>query len=116
MLFVAVTPALAQDRAWLDGAYGNAAGCDFHKGGTRNDESMFLLTGSKIETYAMLCEILDIRKGAGAILATALCGHEGDDLVTAELVIIRNAAEPGQDRRRVTDAMGNEWGEAEPCR
>lgn len=116
MTLVAAMPALAKDPQWLTGAYGNAAGCAFHTGGTRDDESMLLLTEGKFETYATLCEFLAINKAAGAVLATALCGHEGDDLLTAELVIIRDATQPDQDRKRVTGAQGNQWGEAAPCR
>lgn len=100
---------------WLAGNYGNAAGCAFAQGGTRDNEDMLLLTAEKFETYAMLCEFVQVLKGSGASVATALCGHEGEDLLTARLFVIRDPWDADARTKRVTDADGNPWAEVPPC-
>ena len=99
----ASAPALAGDGPWLSGAWGNAAGCAFHAGGTRED-------------YATLCEFLQVLQGNGAVVVTALCGHEGDAALTAETLIVRMPPPGGDDARVVTSAAGDEWASVEPCK
>jgi hypothetical protein len=110
-------PALAaSDAPWLSGVWGNAAGCAYHRGGSRDaDDSLFVLRPDGLETYVMLCDFLSVQRGQGASVATALCGHEGEDLLTAELVIIREPWEPEAQTKRVTDHDGNVWAEVEAC-
>jgi len=111
-LLLSASSALAAE-SWLPGNYGNASGCAYANGGTRDNEEMTLLTAEKFETYAVLCEFVQVLKGNGAHVATALCGHEGEDLLTAETIIIRDAWEG--EAKRVTDAAGNQWAEVAPC-
>lgn len=108
--------AAADDEPWLVGTYGNAAGCAFAKGGDRNaDDSLTVLRADGFETYVMICDFLSVQRGKGAVVATALCGHEGEDLLTASLVVIRDAWDPEDKTKRVTDADGNDWAEVAPC-
>jgi hypothetical protein len=106
----------ADDQPWLVGTYGNAAGCAYAKGGERDaDDSLALLRADSFETYVMGCDFLSVQRGKGAVVATALCGHEGEDLLTASLVVIRDAWDPQDKSKRVTDADGNAWAEVAPC-
>lgn len=115
----AVGTLAAQPRAqapWLAGVWGNAADCAYREGGSRDDDdSLFLLKPDGLETYVMICDFLSVQSGRGASVATALCGHEGDDMLTAELVIIRDPWDPESRTKQVTDAAGNPWAEVEPC-
>lgn len=119
-LIVPASAAIAEDLAgattpWLTGVWGNAPGCAFAQGGTRDNEDMLLLTAEKFETYAMLCEFVQVLKGSGASVATALCGQEGEDSLTARLVIIRDPWDAEARTKHVTDADGNPWAEVAPC-
>lgn len=119
-LIVPGSAAIAEDVAgatipWLTGVWGNTSGCAFAQGGTRDNEDMLLLTAEKFETYAMLCEFVQVLKGSGASVATALCGHEGEDLLTARLFVIRDPWDADARTKRVTDADGNPWAEVPPC-
>ncbi|RST84507.1 hypothetical protein EJC49_20610 [Aquibium carbonis] len=110
----AVAP--AADSLWLTGVWGNVPGCAYHKGGSRDDDdSLFVLKSDGLESYVTGCDFLSVQRGNGASVATALCGHEGEDVLTAELVIIRDPWDPEDRTRRVTDAAGNPWAEVEPC-
>jgi hypothetical protein len=104
------------DEQWLSGTYGNAPGCAWAKGGDRDaDDSLAVLRPDGFETYVMLCDFVSVQRAKGAVIATALCGHEGEDLLTAGLVIIRDAWDPGDKSKRVTDEDGNEWATVVPC-
>lgn len=114
---VAAGPAMAGDDApWLTGIYGNAPGCAWTRGGDRHaDDSLAVLRPDGFESYVMECDFLAVQRGKGAVVATALCGHEGEDLLTASLVIIRDAWDPEDKSKRVTDGDGNEWAIVAPC-
>lgn len=104
------------EKPWLTGTYGNAPGCAWAKGGDRDaDDSLAVLRPDGFETYVMLCDFISVQRGKGAVVATALCGHEGEDLLTAGLVIIRDAWDPDDKSKRVTDQDGNEWATVAPC-
>ncbi len=106
----------SDDGAWLAGTYGNAPGCAWVKGGDRHaDDSLAVLRPDGFETYVTECDFLSVQRGKGAVVATALCGHEGEDLLTAALVIIRDAWGPEDKSKRVTDENGNEWATVLPC-
>lgn len=106
----------ADDPPWLTGVWGNAPGCAYHQGGSRDDDdSLFVLRPDGLETYVMLCDFLSVQRGNGAAVATALCGHEGEDVLTAGLVIIRDPWDAEARTRRVTDDDGNDLAEVAPC-
>lgn len=120
---LASLPAVAEEAAaaradapWLTGVWGNAPGCAYHEGGSRDDDdSLFVLKPDGLETYVMLCDFLSVQRGNGASVATAHCGHEGEDVLTAGLIIIRDPWDADARTRRVTDADGNDWAEIVPC-
>jgi hypothetical protein len=108
-------PALAAELPGITGNWGNAPGCELGRGGVRENEEMLLLTPSDVQTYATLCSFLTVSVSGDQMVATVICGHEGDDLVTAGMMIIRKRAE-NPDALLVTDADGSEWGEVAPCK
>ncbi len=115
MIFaILATPALAQEAPVISGNWGNEAGCAFVKGGTRDDEGIALLTAEKYEDYVTYCDFVQVLKGPGALVITALCGHEGEDAITAETLIVRKPADGSG--LMLTDAAGNERGRFEQCR
>ena len=108
--------AAAQDAPALAGNYGNASGCAFARAGqTRDNEEMSLLTPDHFETYATHCSFVQQLKGPGALVITALCGHEGEDLVTVQTLVIRRPTEGVDGLILVTDGDGNEWARVGPC-
>jgi len=109
-------PAGAAELPGITGNWGNETGCEFGRGGTRDHEDMLLLTASDVQTYATLCSFLAVQTdGGNTMIPTVVCGHEGDDLVTAGMMIIRKRAQ-NPDALLITDADGNEWGEVLPCK
>jgi hypothetical protein len=113
---MATVPAMAGNGPSLSGAWGNAAGCAVHAGGTRDDEGMALLTPEGFENYVTSCSFAQVLKAHGALIATALCGHEGEDLITAETLIIRPPSDGDGSMLMVTDANGNGWAEVRVCK
>jgi hypothetical protein len=111
-------PAVASADATLPGItgnWGNDSGCELGRGGTRDHEDMLLLTPLTVETYATHCTFLDAKTSGDQIVATVICGHEGEAEITAGMMIIRKRAEsPGA--LLITDADANEWGEVLPCK
>lgn len=110
-------PAVAvSDGPWLTGVWGNAAGCAYHKGGSRDaDDTLVVLKPDGLETYVTECEFLSVQRGTGASVVTALCGHEGEDVLTAETFIVRDPWEPEARTKRLTDGDGNLRDEVSPC-
>lgn len=123
IICLASLPAVAEqaaapgaDAPWLTGVWGNAPGCAYHKGGSRDDDdSLFVLRPDGLETYVMECEFLSVLRGVGASVVTALCGHEGEDMLTAETFIVRDPWEPEARMKRITDGDGNLRDEVAPC-
>ncbi len=113
---LAGSPAIANDAPWLARPYGNEPGCAFGKGGTRDNESMQLLTAEGYEDYVTSCSFVQVLKGNGAYVITALCGHEGEDLITAEMLVIRPPTDGDGTKLMLTDANGNIRAEVEPCK
>jgi hypothetical protein len=116
-LALVLAPAAASAEATLPGItgnWGNESGCKMGRGGVREDEDMLLLTPSDVQNFVTFCSFLDVHVAGEEMVATVICGHEGDDLVTAGLMIIRKRAEsPGA--LLITEADGNGWGEVRPC-
>lgn len=116
MLLALALPASGAELPGITGNWGNATGCEFGRGGTRDHEDMLLLTPQHVETYATMCSFLSVQKdGDNTMIPTVVCGHEGDDLVTAGMMIIRRRGE-NPEALLITDADGNEWGEVLPCK
>ena len=111
------SPALAHGAPVIDGNWGNEAGCKFAAGGqSRDDESMAVLTAGHYEDYVTHCSFEQVLEGHGALVVTTLCGHEGEDLITAELLVIRPPADGDGSMLMVTDADGNAWAEVVRCK
>lgn len=120
-LIAAVLPALAggasaEALSGVAGTYGNASGCKYAATGNYVDEDMVVLKADEYRTYATLCEFVDVRPARdGSQVATALCGHEGDEAQTIELM--RFAKDPsGRDAFAIFGQGGDPYGEVEPCR
>lgn len=116
-MLLAAAPAAAQGAPDLTGNWGNENGCK-HASGDRDGwaEDMALLTPQGFENYVTNCSFAQVLKGHGALVATALCGHEGEDLITAETLIIRPPTGGDGSMLMVTDAAGNGWAEVRPCK
>jgi hypothetical protein len=109
-------PAGAAELPGITGNWGNESGCAMGRGGVRENEEMLLLTPTEVQTYATICSFLSVQTdGSETMIPTVVCGHEGDDLITAGMMIIRRRAEK-PDALLITDADGNEWGEVRPCK
>jgi len=116
----ALLPALAggasaEALAGLAGTYGNASGCRYAASGNVIEDDMVILKPDEYQTYATLCEFLDVRAARdGSQVVTALCGHEGDEAQTIELM--RFARDPsGRDAFAIFGQAGDHYGEVEPC-
>jgi hypothetical protein len=109
-------PASAQNAPVFTGNWGNENGCK-HARGDRDGylEDLALLTPQHFENFVTHCSFAQVLKGHGALVATALCGHEGEDLITAETLIIRPPTDGEGSTLLVTDAAGNGWAEVKAC-
>ncbi|QPC88258.1 hypothetical protein GA830_16965 [Mesorhizobium sp. NBSH29] len=107
-------PASAQP-LMLDGVWGNEAGCVFARGGNRSDDSRVVLKAGGFETYATLCEWVQVANAPdGTQVVTGLCAHEGEDFRTADVYIVeRDVADPSTVRIR--SRSGELLGEVHKC-
>lgn len=114
---LAAAPAAAQWEPEITGNWGNENGCK-HAKGDRDGwaEDMALLTPQGFDNYVTSCSFAQVLKGHGALIAISLCGHEGEDLITAEMLIIRPPADGDGSMLMVTDAGGNGWAEVYACK
>jgi hypothetical protein len=105
--------AAAADLA-ITGNYGNPAGCRQAAGGGVDSDDLLLITPREVSTYATLCEFIQILPaGEVDLVATVICGHEGDETIT--LGLIRFRKEAGRDAFTVFSDDGASWGTAERC-
>ena len=114
-LFLAILSghAAAADLA-ITGNYGNPAGCRQAAAGGADSEDLLLLTPKQVGTYATLCEFLQLLPaGQFDLVATVICGHEGDETITLGMVRLRK--EEGRDAFTVFSEDGTSWGTAERC-
>ncbi len=107
--------AIAENLPGITGNWGNESGCKMGRGGVRENEDMLLLTPADVQNFVTHCSFLNVEVLGEEMVATVICGHEGDDLVTAGMMIISKRAEsPGA--LLITEADGNGWGEVLPCK
>ncbi len=98
----------------ITGNYGNPAGCRQAAGGGVDSDDLLLLTPKEVSTYATLCEFVQLLPaGQLDLVATVICGHEGDETITLRLMRFRK--EDGRDAFTVFDEVGTSWGTAERC-
>lgn len=119
LAFVAVTlggagAAAAGSTLALDGSWGNAAGCRYALTQDNSDDSYLLLTADGIQTYATLCDWVQVFPGKGGQVAIGLCGYEGEGGLGSEtFVIAPDMADPGLIRIHVSS--GEVYGEVRKC-
>ncbi|WP_152599537.1 hypothetical protein [Hoeflea sp. BAL378] len=74
----AAGPARAEMAA-IDGAYGNAEGCEFFRTGRTVSDAQLLLTPSEVSSYASSCDGLTLADEAeGVLTVDGLCHEEGE--------------------------------------
>jgi len=114
---LAAAPAAAQWEPALTGNWGNENGCK-HAKGDRDGwaEDMTLLTPEGFTNYVTSCSFAQVLKGHGALIAISLCGHEGEDLITAETLIIRPPTDGDGSMLMVAEAGGDGWAEVYACK
>jgi hypothetical protein len=108
---------LGADAAELDiaGNYGNEAGCRFAATKDMSSEDLLLLTPETVSTYATLCEFVQaVPARSGALIVTALCGHEGEIEESIDMLRIQKADE-GEDAYRIFGQDGTLWGQVSRC-
>jgi len=99
----------------IAGNYGNPAGCRLAATGDVDIVDLLLLTPKEVSTYATLCSFVQLLPGGEVdIVATVICGHEGDETITLGMLRLRK--EDGRDAFTVFNEDGTSWGTAERCR
>ena len=88
---ILAAPALAE-RLPIDGAYGNAEGCEFHRTGRIVSDMQLLLTPTEVSSFASSCDGLNLAGEEDGILAVdGLCHEEGESgAVPTRFTISRN--------------------------
>lgn len=95
--------------------YGNAAGCRNLAAGDYGDDTMVYLTADGFSSYATGCEILEaLRPRNDSYVVTAVCGHEGEEMMTVEMFRIQRPQD-GADAFEIFTAAGDLWARVEPC-
>lgn len=98
----------------IGGTYGNEAGCRYLADGVYGDDTVLALTPGEVQTAATLCSFVTATTlDNGAIVATVICGHEGEGYET--LGLMRFARSGDGLKWGIYDADGNSWGEVPPC-
>lgn len=83
------TMVFAQSRTLsIDGAFGNEAGCRFHKDPSAFEESLQLLTPDGWRTYVSSCSWVQVLPGEGAEVAISLCGYEGGGEMGSDMFVV----------------------------
>ena len=105
-------PATAEPK--IGGNYGDQAGCRLAATGNIESDDLLLLTPGEVTTYATGCTFVQLMPGGDIdLVATVICGHEGDETITLGLMRIRK--EKGRDAFSIYDADGTSWGTVERC-
>ena len=100
----------------ISGPYGNVAGCEFAKSGSRDNEDMVLLKPDGVENYATGCEFVEVLTAKdGSKVVTGICGFEGEGgLGTQSFVVSRSQADA--TGFVIYNSDGSVFGEVKPCR
>ncbi|MDZ7603906.1 MAG: hypothetical protein U1A06_21300 [Hoeflea sp.] len=87
----AAAPAFAE-RLPIDGAYGNAEGCEFHRTGRIVSDMQLLLTPDEVSSFASACDGLTLAGDKDGVLEVdGLCREEGESgAVKTRFTISRN--------------------------
>jgi len=97
------------------GNYGNDAGCKYLATNNYEGEDLVALTPREVQTYVTLCSFVNATTlENGTIVTTVICGHEGDEAQTLELMRFTKSLEG--DRWGIYGADGTSWGEVSRCR
>jgi hypothetical protein len=99
----------------IEGVWGNPNGCKYARDGLYENDDMMVLKPDGIESYATLCEWLQVLTAKnGTQVVTGLCGHEGEGYQTVESFIVeKDQADPALVRIR--QSTGDVWGEVRKC-
>ena len=109
------TQAVAADLLDLKGSYGSPAGCKYLKTQDYSDETIVLLSAGAFQTYASLCEFLQVLKPAdGSSVVTALCASEGDSEQSVEFLRVVKSQD-GADAYEVYGQAGDLQARVERC-
>ena len=107
--------AIAADLLDIKGSYGSPAGCKYLKTKDYSDETIVLLSPGEFQTYASLCEFLQVLKPAdGSSVITALCASEGDSEQSVEFLRVVKGAD-GADAYDVFGQAGDLQARVERC-
>lgn len=110
----AALPAAAVEIS-IGGNYGNEAGCKYLATNNYEGEDLVALTPKEVQTYVTLCSFVNATTlENGTIVTTVICGHEGEETQTLELMRFTKSSEG--DRWGIYDENGTSWGEVSPCR
>lgn len=105
----------AADVLDIPGSYGSPAGCKFLKTNDYSDETLVVLTPGQFQTYASLCEFLQVLKPAdGSSVVTALCANEGEAEQSIEFMRVVKSAD-GTDAYEVHSQAGDLQAKVERC-
>lgn len=108
--------ACAAHAATLDiqGTYGSPAGCKYAADGEYGDEEVSILDSEHYENFVTWCEFVQVLKARdGSNIVTMLCGHEGDEMQTIEMVRIVKTQEG--DAYSMFHASGEPWDSVALC-
>ena len=78
LALILAAPAHA-DLATIDGAYGNAEGCEFYRTGRSVSDAQLLLTPTEVSSYASSCDGLTLADETDGVLTVdGSCHEEGE--------------------------------------
>src|SRR5262245_31622067 len=88
-----VAPALAVEID-VGGNYGNESGCKYLATNNYEGEDLITLTPTEVQTYVTLCSFVNATTlENGTIVTTVICGHEGDEEQTLEMMRFTKSSE-----------------------
>jgi hypothetical protein len=99
----------------IEGTYGSPAGCKYAADGVYGDEEVSILDAEHYENFVTWCEfvqVIPVRDGSSVV--TMLCGHEGEEYQTIDMVRIARSAEG--DGYTIFHANGDAWDSVALCR
>lgn len=114
-LFAILTSGAAS-AATLDiaGTYGAPAGCKYAADGIYGDEEVSILDAEHYENFVTWCEFVQVLKARdGSSIVTLLCGHEGDEMQTIEMIRVVKAAD--RDGYNMFHSSGEPWDSVALC-
>jgi hypothetical protein len=102
------------DDVIIAAAYGDEPGCRFALSGDFDGTELLMLTPKEVSTSVTTCSIIDPKQaGDGNIVSMVLCGHEGEEFQTLDIMRFRHDAE--RDVFTIFTRDGTSWGEIGRC-